>query len=155
MPDDAFGFIFKTLGVLELLGRFPEGLSSRREADIQVEKLGRMAIKFKGKYKGVVGTARLRQRRGPDMHRLVQQSKHVDKLMEKLFVEYFNQKHEGRTVPLTAREQGRVERTRREIARNTVRIVNKHLHQATKEMRLLTESTASKGLSEIVKRAEE
>jgi hypothetical protein len=75
-----------------------------READIQVDKLERMANEFSKKFRlGALGMSAkaLTRTKGPELHRLTQQSKKVDSLFAKLFEQAMTQsiKEGGSKIP--------------------------------------------------------
>lgn len=82
----------KVIYLRQILPRFPEHQGTRtfRDASIQVDKLERMADAFTKKFgwKAVLSMspAKLRKKKGPELHRLTQQAKRVDALMTELFL---------------------------------------------------------------------
>jgi glutamine synthetase adenylyltransferase len=91
MPQNSFGFALKAISLREVLSRLSDGQDTRtfREASIQVDKLERMANAFNKKF-GLraelsMPAAKLKKKRGAELHRLSQQSKRLDALMIELF----------------------------------------------------------------------
>jgi hypothetical protein len=97
MAKDAFGFYTKGIAIRSVLrnaGR--PNFSSYRELGIQGAKLERMATAFDKRFPPTLkaATAKLRKERGYHLHRLTQQSKHVDVVMSKLFGEWLYTRYE-------------------------------------------------------------
>ena len=91
---DGFYFAEKAINLRDLLTqmsvhqrfrRFAFKLSAYREADIQIDKLDRMAKEYSKKFRGAdLSSTELAKKQGPHLHRLGQQSKKVDAAMSKL-----------------------------------------------------------------------
>jgi hypothetical protein len=148
MSNDPASLAFKAYGTRYLMERFPNNLPCRRELAIQIEKLARMVDAFEKKYSAKVLTNRLRKQKGSDMHRLVQQSKLMDKLAAELFTGLSDQ-ISAKHSTLTRQQQDRFRREVRNIEQGAIRVMNKHWHEGLQRMRQLTASTASKTLAEI------
>jgi hypothetical protein len=143
MPDDGFDFSVKAISFQGILkNALTKDLPSRRELDIQVDKLGRMAAEFTKRFglKAILSTppAKLRKQKGPYLHRLTQQSRHVDTLMAKMMTELFLTNEEFAKWP--AKHKKRLPL----LSRKFVHQLNRNYHKVTQQMRLEAVASTSK-----------
>lgn len=131
MPEDAIGFHGKALAIAPTLEKMPHKLPSKREGVIQHAKLLRMVKEFDKKFPPSAGLAYtqkdLRRRQGPDLHRISQQSKKVDRLMAQLLVEAI-------TLEVPDLPKG-VKKGLPKAADKFVRDFNRKIHEYIQEMR--------------------
>ena len=131
MPDDSLGFAVKAAVAHQIVQRFTPTCPSRREADIQVDKLRRMADDFTKQFPWhmvrSVPAKKLRKMKGPHMHRLVQQAKRVDGLLTRLLTE---------DVLIGRQEQKLKRKQVQAVCRKLVEKLNKNVHQKTMQLQL-------------------
>jgi hypothetical protein len=110
--------------ILEVLlagSDMPVSLPSRRETEIQVQKLLRMAKKFENEFPWRPSTKALNRQRAPIFQKLYQQDKHVDSLVRKLLREQMKARHSLRS--LSKHDIARVE--------EVMKFMNKSIHEQT------------------------
>jgi hypothetical protein len=144
MTEDSFSFHTKVLGFRRMIERFPQ-TETRRELDIQIDKLARMVEEFDKKFPWQlvlsVPAAKLRKKKGLHLHRLGQQAKHLDKLFWELLKE-----SAVREVPGIEKEgKGKLNK----VCQKIVEVMNSNLHKITEQMKLDTTSKAMEGLAGI------
>jgi hypothetical protein len=129
---DAFLYYTKAMAIRSVLRNTGSpSFSAYRELGIQGAKLERMATAFDKKFPLTrrLESAGLRKERGHELHRLAQQSKHVDMVASKLFEEYMHLHFHV----VTPAEKKMVPKALAAVVRD----MNKRVYKAAKGMRII------------------
>ena len=142
LADNAHEFALKAAWLRTTVAKMGK-LPSRRDAEIQIEKLDRMAFKFSKKFPWhlplSMSAEKIRRKKGPEMHRLMQQSKRLDKLMAKLWTEFFQD------IPnIPEKDRKKLPR----ISEKFVHLLNKRIYESSQQLRL-SSIAAGEGLKGI------
>ncbi len=144
MADDTLDFHGKALGLQAVVWKMPADLPSQREVRIQIDKLRRMAEAFDKKFPWTLTlqmpVEKLRRKKGPDLHRLAQQSKRLDVGMAKLWEEWL--RSELPDLDYGARKKIPA------ASREFVRVVNKNIYDGIQQLRLSATKAATKEAEE-------
>ena len=131
MAEDSLIFHAKALAMQTMIERLSSD-SNRRELEIQTEKLARMAKEFDEKFPWTLArtmpAAKFRKKKGPHLHRLAQQSKHLDKLLQGAVAEFAVQHS-----PMV-RTGGKGKRNK--FCQKVVAIFNETVYQTTERLKL-------------------
>jgi hypothetical protein len=140
MADRSFEFWTKGLIIGYIVNDLPANLPCRREALIQLAKLQRMAWNFHKKFPtpDLVG-----KKSAADRHRLTQQYKTVDKLIAKVFIEWFLEKG----VDLRRVKKGEIARLGQGLTKSFNKSIHKLAPEVSSELTKLLKTTKAKLLS--------